>query len=501
MAGTTVGLVGREYLRVSRDASGVGRSPEQQHEENLAEFERRGWTLHPEPFRDEGSASRYATRSRDGFAALQEDLECDRLRADALVLWEPSRGSRTVGEWVGLLDLLEARGVQLFVTTHGRLYDPCNARDRRTLLEDAVDSEYESAKTSARLLRSTRAGAEQGRPHGKNLWGYRRIYDPQSRRLLRVEADPETGHLVQEAARRFLGGDTCYGIAADWNRRSIPTRRQARTEHRAALGWTPEAIRDILSRPSYAGIRTHHGETTTSLWPALIPRADFDRIQKLLRDRARPTDFATRHLLTGIARCGECGATLAVGRQRTGRRLTADGEPRRRDTYFTYVCRGAPGKTGFHVAMRETHLDSAVTEAVLARMERPDFLALVGQRDEGIDSERATILAEIESARAYLDEVRARAAAERRIDLVIDQEKRLQPVIEAAEQRLQGLTPVDPSVTDLARSGAIRDRWETLPVESKRVIIRGLVRPIVHRSTRPRGSKGLDLGRVELLWT
>lgn len=60
------------------------------------------------------------------------------------MVWESSR----VGEWVRLLELCEQRSVSIFVTMHSCCYDPGNGRDRRSLLEDAVDSEYESSKIS-----------------------------------------------------------------------------------------------------------------------------------------------------------------------------------------------------------------------------------------------------------------------------------------------------------------------------------------------------------------
>lgn len=109
---------------------------------------------------------------------------------------------------MNLVDLCKERKVQIWVTTHGRLYDPKNAQDRRSLLEGAVDAEYESDKTYERLLRSVRAAAECGSPHGKNLYGYVRGYDPQTRRLLRIEEHPEQAAVVREAARRILAGDS-----------------------------------------------------------------------------------------------------------------------------------------------------------------------------------------------------------------------------------------------------------------------------------------------------
>jgi site-specific DNA recombinase len=40
---------------------------------------------------------------------LIADLEQDRFGAQVLMIWESSRGSRRVGEWVRLLELCEQR--------------------------------------------------------------------------------------------------------------------------------------------------------------------------------------------------------------------------------------------------------------------------------------------------------------------------------------------------------------------------------------------------------
>jgi hypothetical protein len=48
-----------------------------------------------------------------------------------------------------LLELCEQRSVSIFMTTHGRCYEPGNGRDRRSLLEDAVDSGYDIVAENA----------------------------------------------------------------------------------------------------------------------------------------------------------------------------------------------------------------------------------------------------------------------------------------------------------------------------------------------------------------
>lgn len=53
-------LIVREYLRVSKDERQTGKSPDQQHDENMIAFEREGFELHQSPpYRDvDRSASR-----------------------------------------------------------------------------------------------------------------------------------------------------------------------------------------------------------------------------------------------------------------------------------------------------------------------------------------------------------------------------------------------------------------------------------------------------------
>jgi DNA invertase Pin-like site-specific DNA recombinase len=507
----------REYLRVSKDRSGKGKSPDQQHTENAAALAQHGWDLHPGPYRDnDRSASRYSKQAREGFAQLMSDLEEDTFGAGALGLWESSRGSRRTGEWVDLIELCEMRGIHIWVTTHGRLYDPANARDRRSLLEDAVDSEYESAKTSKRLQRDMRSNAEKGRPHGKKIYGYRRIKDAETGALVRIELHVDQAPVVQEAARRVLAGETFYAVAKDFNKRDIPTRRETRKEHREGIGWTPPAIKQMLSMPAYAARRQHQGQIIgDAMWPALIELATWEKLQMIMNppERKRTNDWPARHLLTGIAVCGVCGAPMRIGKQNAGRRkdrVTGEPLPKPIDehgqelpypSYNTYVCVGVPGKTGFHVAMRDSHLDTAVTELMLARLERPDFLATIGERGNGTDAERHAILEEIASYQQYLDRVREDAAQKLRFDLLMDQETRIGPKIKAAQNRLEKLAELDPVVLRLVREGSVRDTWDKMDLPEKRRVIRGVMTPRVNRvAPDARGQRGINHARVDVVW-
>ncbi|AVH55878.1 MULTISPECIES: recombinase family protein [Streptomyces] len=114
--------------------SGVERSNEEQHEANvkaLAEY-RVPITLTGESYKEVGSASDYAHKTRDGFGPLIADLHSSEFGADVLVMWEKSRASRQPREWTAVADACRARGVKIFITT-GRLVEAmllrCRLRD------------------------------------------------------------------------------------------------------------------------------------------------------------------------------------------------------------------------------------------------------------------------------------------------------------------------------------------------------------------------------------
>lgn len=487
----------REYLRVSRDREKSGKSPAQQHEENARAVASHGWDLHPEPYTDvDRGASRHSRSTRDGYAQLIADIEVSRFGADILVIWESSRGSRRVSEWATLIDLCADAGIRIYVTAHDHLYDPSRSRDRRSLHEDAVDSEYETDKMSDRIRRAASASAREGRPHGKNLYGYRRTYaqGPSGPQLTAVEPDPETAPIVREVAARALAGESYYSIARDLNVRRVPPRRPARHDYNVQRGWTGSMLKQMLSRPAYAALREHNGEIVgNAVWPPLISQEEWTRLQ--VKRANAPAQREVRRLLVGLAECSGCGGRLRSGRQSAGR--SADGEARR---YPTYICSGyaSPPPGARHVSIKEEHLDLLVSEAVIARLAQPDFLTAARSRDDSVDAERDEILAQIDSDRAYLDDVRQKAADAGMFDLVIDQERRVRPRIEENERRLRVLSGYSEDVLSLASEDDVREAWERLDVVRKRVIIKALMVPVVKAAVP--GQRGLQPDRVEIRW-
>lgn len=464
---TNVNGKAREYLRVSKDRSGRARSVTEQHADNQREAEARGWTL-GEPYEDvDRSASRYATTKRDDFQRLLGDLEHGRFGAGILMIWESSRGSRKVSEWVELIELCEKAHVQIHVTTHGRTYDPANARDRRSMLEDSVDSEYESAKISARSRRAHRDHAVAGLPTGRTPVGYRRRYDPITRRLIAQEPDPVMAPMVRELFDRIAAGHSLRSIALDFEARGYVNGKGG--------PYSIQHLRSIARSWAYAGLRVHipgrkpstntnvahrpDVQLTEATWEPLVTREKFYAVQNILDDPARLVARPARaaHLLSMIARCDVCGDVLTVRFGANHKRQPS------------YVCRKSA-----HVRIVETELDDLAEAVMVGYLAREDLESTIEAKSTAGEDLQA-IRDEIATLRRRLDELaddtslservlsRRAAALEKDLDAAIEKEKAAStPAV------LRGL--IEPG------KGAER-RWKALPLEVKRQVARILLSP------------------------
>jgi DNA invertase Pin-like site-specific DNA recombinase len=456
----------REYLRVSLDRSGHARSIEQQHDENARAATVNGWTL-AEPYSDHAvSASRYSRKARGGFADLMADLDAGRFGANILILWESSRGSRRVGEWVDLVEVCAEQHVSIFVTTHGRSYDPANPRDRRSLLEDAVDSEYESSKISERTKRDNAARAAAGRPHGRTPYGFRRAYDPGTGALLGQEEHPDEARVVRELFARILAGHSLRGIARDFERRGIRSRSGGL--------FSPAALRSLAVRDSYRGFRVHdpgrtsgtshsvQALTTPATWPGLVSEGEFHGVRRILGDPSRRTNRPGRgvHLLSMIARCDVCGGPLAAT-DRDGR------GPQ-------YQCH-----TGGHVRVSKAEVDAVAEQVMLAYLSTSEVYADF-TRGDADGPELQAVRAEVAELRARLDEL-ADAVADGSVSITLAarSEPRLRERLAAAERRERELATPSALLGLIEPGPDVTKRWQAAPMSARREVARLLLAPDV----------------------
>jgi hypothetical protein len=419
---------------------------------------------------------------------LVADIEGDRFGAEVLLVWEASRGSRRVGEWCTLLDLCEDKGIGIAVTTHGRIYDPRNGRDRRTLLEDATDSEYESYKISTRVRRNVKASARDGRAHGGRVYGYRRGRDFDTLRTTLV-VDEHQAAIVRESARRLLEGWTLSGIARDLNERG----------ERAAGGgrWGAASVRSMVTNNTVSGRRVHDGQVVAGEWDAIMDedtwlavRARLAAGQSVTGDRRRSGGGRVRHtyLLSGLLACVDCGRAM------TGQLRSPGGRPATR----RYVCAtgSARDRRGCGQSIDAAAVEDYVTGVLVDRL---DHLAARFGDDEHATrrDELSAALAEIEARRANfgaaladgeMDMTTYKAARER----LARREHELQTDLAALP--LPNAAPVDVD--------AIRASWDALTIEERQELLGMFASPgqiTITRAEPGASRRGVNAaGRVQL---
>lgn len=455
------------YSRVSQDRRKTGRSVAQQEKEAQAACVERGWQL-VGTFTDENrSASRFARKPRPGFEQLLQFLRDG--HADVLVLWEASRGDRDLERWAGLLRICRSNKVKIFIVSHDRVYDLSIPADWKTLASEGVDAAYESEKTKLRVERDMRDAAKLGRPHGKTLYGYRRIYDSATGALLGQEIDEVKGPVVKEIATRVSEGESCYAIAVHLNSRGIYAPRGG--------SWDLTQIRRVAVNPSYAAMRVHQGQVVGDAnWPAIVETSVHNVCVARLSDPRRRTnrDTTLRHLLTGTGKCGVCGSGLRVQKNRN---------------VFSYMC----GEK-FCVSCKISNLEQFIEALVLARMKRKDILELLTKPKAASVSSAATELSQL---RERLDSFYSQAA-EGKVSAagLAKIEAKLLPRIGELEK---AATPavLPPMLKALAgpNPGKV---WNGFSIGQRREVV-GLLVDVQLMPTR-RGARTFDPDRVRITW-
>lgn len=484
------------YNRVSADPSGRRISTASQDVENRAFCDRQGWDVATTITDDGRSASRYASRKREGWAEVQQAI-AGKLhgRIDALVCWEASRAHRDLEDHLPLRRMCAEHGVVFCYK--GRVYDMSLGDDRFSAALDVIVAEREAEQIRDRILRSHRDSASRGTPRGVTPYGYQRQYDPHSGRLVTQTINPETAPVVREMVRRVLDGETLYAVAQNLNERGVPTPRGYRDRQagvdRVHAGWSSSMIRNLLSKQSLTGIRTHQGRVVgEATWPALIPADQWTAVQQVLRDPVRTRSSPGRtvkHLLSGIAECGVCGGWL--------RPMTNQGRA-------MYVCAGTtPTARKGHVHRPREPLDAAVTFTVLDRVSRPDFLAsyarALGTVDDSGIWQAQQELAALEARMAQLEAslLDPEGISPARFAKV---EAEYEPLIAAARARAQPRL-AHPAVMELAGPNA-RNTWaawtgSTEGLLKRRQVVRVLFQVIVHRVSN-RGAPAFDYSTVDI---
>lgn len=451
------------YCRISDDRGGEGLGVERQRQDCVALAERNGWRV-VHSFTD-NDMSAYSGKLRPQYAALMAAVEGGEV--DVVAAWDPDRLHRSPAELEAFITAVERAGVAVYTVQAGQ-WDLSTANGRLHARMLGVVARHESEHKSERVRRALQQRAESGRSHGRRAYGWIREHGRDG--TVREVIEPAEAAVVQRIADALLSGESLRSVTAALTAEDVPspTRKP----------WQKGMVRALVLRERNAGLRVHRGEIVgDGAWEPILDRGRWEQLRAILSDPLRRTSTGTAaaHLLSGIARCGVCGATLRVAKNRgiPSYRCSADG------------C----------VIRRKVDLDDLVVRVVTARLAQSDAVRLF---DSGDTAERTAALAEAEELRGRLDH-----AADQFAEGTIDGRQleritaRLRPLMAEAQRQAHVVDPA-PILDGLIGAEDVVAAWDALSLSRRRAIVVTLLAISVHRTRQ--GARTFDPEAVSLSW-
>ena len=352
----------------------------------------------------------------------------------------------------------------------------------------------ESEIKSERLIDLIESNAQQGIPHGRVPYGWRREYEynAKGQRIARrdVPYEPEA-RIIRYIHDGLLSGRALTAIADDLNAMGVPTPGADEPKTGPNPRWNSTTVRTIARRPSNAGFVGYHmGRPDQQLYPAqsppLVDPSEWKDLNKILDSRLRgPKPGKRLHLLTyGVGECGVCASELQVTayRVRPGSDLKI----------LKYVC------TRSDLARIVEPIDELVHKVMIARLSRRDAEQLF-VHDGGARVEDVTpVIAEKEAKLLSLTEMYAQ-------DLITRQQvetstRKLREEIRLLEESVSMVEPEMPrkfvsSITgDQAQAG-----WEALDTQQQRHVMQALGLRVIIRPVG-RGRRRFDPRAIKFVW-
>ena len=450
------------YTRISKDTEGTELGVQRQEQDCRREAERRDWDVVQVYTDNDVSATR--SKVRPEYQRMIRDIESGHIQA--VVVWAVDRLTRTPRELEDIIDLADKRGLT-FANVGGTI-DLSTPEGRAMARQMGTFARLEVENQAKRLRRKFQEKAEKAEPHGYSPYGYTR----ENGRDVPVESEAE---IVRECARRILARESLRSVCADLNAREVTAPKSEQ--------WNTTILRQILIRPSNAGLRTHRGAVVgPSTTVPILDEGTHGQLVALLTDPTRRDNHAgptPKYLLSGLAFCGRCGGRMrrTVGRMDKGKRQPS-----------AYQCPEC-----FPVRGGQDLVDTVVESVIVARLTRPDAVELFAVGDStAVDEAReeiAAIDAKLETVADQFADDTITAVQLKRITVGLRNRR------EKAVKRLDAAKPRN-VLTDVAGPDAA-DRWAALPLGAKREGLELLLRVTV----LPSGpGKTFDPDSIRIEW-
>lgn len=257
-----------------------------------------GW-VETRLYTDEGLSAK--DTNRPGLQRLLSEVQS----GDTLLVYKLDRLTRAIGDLDTLLKRSQAGGWNLRSVTES--LDTSSATGRAMVHLIGVFAQWERETIAERM----RMGKVQRALSGKRVGGHSnlglKIVDGVA------EVDQESAPLVQDIFRWYLHEQLgLFSIVTRLNRAGIASPTGGK--------WRTGTIYKILRNPIYAGDLRYGDVHLRGIFPALVDRSDWERVQQRLSrsggwrsskaDRIPARARNSRYLLTGLVKCALCGSAM-----------------------------------------------------------------------------------------------------------------------------------------------------------------------------------------------
>ncbi|WP_405428072.1 recombinase family protein [Micromonospora sp. NBC_00617] len=353
------------YLRMSMDRTGEGAGLERQEEACRGLALARGWEV-VAVVDDTISATDFRLTERPGWMKVVQMIEDG--EADLIVAWHLDRVTRSMKDLEVLIELAVEKNIGLATATGDIDLTTDVGRMVARILAAVATAEVER-KAERQILRND-LRIQQGEPQ----W-IRRPFGYELDGTLR-ESEAAAGG---KAYRDVLAGKFLSTVAREWNKAGFTTtapdpekarpRQPRKQDYNPSGQWNNVAVRNWLRSPRNMGKQTLYGEIVgDGNWEALVDEETWWAVDRLLTDRERPDGNGGKlqNLLSAIAKCSVCNASMGVDRR-----------GREKDD-LVYVCKGWANKPELgrgHCSIGVDFADGIVVRRLIQQMEKTGRVA------------------------------------------------------------------------------------------------------------------------------
>lgn len=336
-------------------------------------------------------------------------LDINRKKVDAVLIYKLDRLSRNVRDTLYLAkDIFEANGIS-FISLSENI-DTSTAMGALFLTLLSAIAEFEREQITERMQMGKVGRAKSGKAMSWVVppFGYNYIDD---------------GYVVNEFEAQLVREMFDYYIKT-----SSVTALVVKLNEEGHIGkdidWTYRTVKQTLTNPVHIGKNQFKGNVYDGDHEAIVSEATFNLVQSMMdknrREAYNPRPFESKYMLSGLIRCGECGAPMMaiLGNVRL------DGTRKRYYRCKSFKKYSGAGKNYSHIKCTSKSVDMyTLEEKVLGQIEhirlnpteKMDNEAIAVDKQAVYESELARLESQLEKLlELYIENVFSRQTMEKK---------------------------------------------------------------------------------------